>query len=374
MKNLNPYETSGLVSPIYCGAKAPFFICHSTEEFNTLVGESGEPYRLIKDVLQFTTLVRELGMIQPSKNYSLEEHNVWIATGEIFIPEEWTSIGMILYKLVNNKPVPTDNCYIRIYGFVGYSNMFTIATSAGLYNISAMLWDISAAVKTNFHKVNPIIQKSSEEKAKKFLENKRPMLADLRFVYYTLFADMDEYTAAKKAYGNFMSKERTDRLRNTERIKNLIVKELGVIIPNLAEEILKEYPVNEMAKDMKSIVKKTLEAKDFSHKDAKEAMEFILDNSVKAQSVLTAPQAKPLTEGAKVEQIGETVIHTMNGDLSSITKRKKDPTEEATVLDSVTKAKIEDELAVPRDGYSMGGNPDFKDPAKLFPDDIDARL
>jgi len=372
MKTVNPYEKGRYVNAIYMGAKPPFFIAHSTEELKQI--NEDEPYMLIHNVLEYAEFIKKEGLTNSGERYNVEKYNIWIPTGEIYVPDYYISTGQIVYQLNEGKPIPTDNCYIKVYGFMGFNSMFTLATSAGLFNISAMIWDISAAVKPNFYMIEVVRanqKRLTENRVKKVLEGKRPNLADLRFIYYNLFGDMDVYSAGRKAYGAYMTKERVDKLRNTERIKKMIAKELAVIIPNLAEEILKEYSVPEMAKDMKNIVKKTLDKKEnFSHKDAIEAMNFVLDNSVKAPAVLSKPQDAPLVEGRKIQTIGGTTIHSADGDIMNLMAKKPDSTEQATVLNEQQINKAESELGIPSEGYVMSDKPNkFTPPDKLFPDD-----
>jgi len=370
MKTVNPYETNAVVSPIYCGAKAPLFIAHSTEELEQI--NTGVPYTLIHNVLELVDLIKASGYVNPYTNYSVQDLNWWLPTGEIYVPDIYTSNGMILYLLIDGKPVVTDNCYIQVLGLAGHSNKFTLATSAGLINVSAMDWSFSAALRVNF-KVSTVLKQDQvsnyQAGAERAIQGNRPRVGDLRFIYYTLFSDMDIYVAAKKAYGRFMTKERTDQLRNTDRIKKLIAKELSMIIPNLAEEILKKYPIEEIAGDMKEVVKKTIDAKEFNHKNAIEALTFVLDNSVKAPAVLSAPQSQPLVDGRIVQTIGETSIHSATQDVMSLMK-KKDETEKAVVLNETEYRKAETDLAVPHDGYVMATSPGgLPEPDKLFPDD-----
>lgn len=376
MKTVNPYETTGAISALYAGAKAPFFVAHSVEEFRQIQEQDGfDKYHMITNILEFTNLIKSLGMDQPSKSYSLEEHNVWVSTGEIFIPDVFATTGQILYLLNNGKPVPTDGVFVRVYGFIGYNNMWTIATSSGLFNITALKWEVSGAVKYNFKIVEADklkFQHTSKGNVDKIMEAKRPKMGDLRFVYYMLFGNMNEGMAARKAYGSYIKTEDVKRLRSSERIKKILAKELSVIIPNLAEEILKKYPIDEIAEDMKNIVKKTIEQnpEKYNHKDAIEAMNFILDNSVKAPAILSAPQNQPLVDGRKVTTIGQTTIHSADGEIANLMQKKVDNTERAVIMSEQDFKKAESELGVPSDGYVMSDTPaKLVEPDKLFPDE-----
>jgi hypothetical protein len=375
MKTVNPYETTGAISALYAGAKPPFFVAHSKAEFKQIIEDDGGTPIILYNVLDFTALIKRLNYLESSKSYSLDEHNVWICTGELFVPDRYIETGQILYALDKGKPVTTDGVYIRVYGFVGYNSMFSIATSSGLFNISALKWDVSGALKYNYKIVEADRLKfisTSAGNSKKVIESKRTKVGDLRFVYYMLFADMDTAQAARKAYGSYMKVEDVKKLRSTDRIKKILVKELGVIIPSLPEEILKQYSIEEIAKDMRQVVKKTMEknADQFNHKDAIEAINFVLDNSVKAPAILGAPQDQPLVEGRKVTTIGQTVIHSADGEITNLLAKKLDTTERATVLSEQEVRKTENDLGVPIDGYVMSDSPAYLvEPDKLFPDE-----
>lgn len=374
MKTVNPYETTGAISALYAGAKPPFFVADSVAEFNQ-IQEGNSLYIIIKNAIEFAQLIKKLGYMKPSQNYSLQEHNVWIATGELFVPDVYASTGQILYKLHEGKPIRTDNVFVQIFGFVGYNNMWTVATSSGLFNISAMLWEVSGAIKYNYKIVEADRLKfisTSKGNAERTLVGMKPKIGDLRFIYYMLFADMDADQAARKAYGSYMKKDDVKRLRDLPRIKKLITKELSVIIPNLSEEILKQYPIEEIAKDMKDIVKKTLDQKpeNFNHKNSIEAMNFILENSIKATPVLSLPQEAPLVEGRKVTTIGQTTIHSADGEIVNLLAKQPDKTERATVLSEQEIRKTENDLGIPVGGYVMSDSPaHLVEPDKLFPDE-----
>lgn len=326
---------------LYHNVKFPLTICHSTEEFNEVTkGTNPIIISTMDELVKFTA-----GYERDVPNY-IQDKNVWIATGEIYRPDTWIN-GVIFYQ-VNEKgnPIPTDNCYVQLVSFWIAVNRIIVATSSGVYMIGMFGKWVTAAKKSNFSVIAEHPENNSMERRKKnfekLLKRKRLSASDVRFIYYLMLPNMPfktPYQAALKAYGAWITVAIAEKLLETERIKEGIIKEIRKMIPNFDEILMKVYPLEELAGDMKKMVQKTLEVDatkynvDATRKALKTVMEAI-DN----KAVLSPFQPTPLIPGTTPQMI------------SSEERQKTFATEQSAFLNEETIAEFEKSTGTPLSG------------------------
>ena len=296
----------------YINVKFPVFILHSTEELKSFVEDVKKPARVVKNTSELITFIGEKtgGLKEGSDTTQIvntQEDNVWLATNEIYKPDKFIN-GVILYQTENGEPIKTDNCYIQLLSFKVYPSGIIAATSSGLYLLRFWGGWVTAALKPNFSKTSSTGKTpagtAAIQKAKhmKLLKRKRLTAGDVRFIFYTVLPSMqfkDVYAAAHKAYGTTYPKKIIDKLLETERIQQGIIKEIAKMIPNFEEILLKVYSQEEIATDIKTMVKKTLErnSNEYDVEATRKALSVVF--KVLDQPTTISPyQSSPLIAGA----------------------------------------------------------------------------
>ncbi len=296
------------IDKLYHGIKFPLFICYSTEEFNECNKEAISPPKVISTLDDMLKFIQEYPR---NETHYIQDKNVWIATNEVYKPDLWMN-GVILYQTdEQGSPVPTDNCYVQFVSFNIVTNRILVATSSGIFMLGLFGKWITAAKKENFDVVslNPTTNSPANrlKKLEKLLKRKTLSAGDIRFVYY-LMLPMSPYKsiyeAAHGAYGGWITKEYVNKLLNSERIKQAIIKEIRKMIPNFDEILQKIYPLDELASDMKKMVQKTLDVDSSKYNvDAtRKALKTIFE-ALNAEAMISPFQANPLVPGAKVSMV-----------------------------------------------------------------------
>lgn len=312
------------VDPIYLefiSKGNQLFVYYSNEEFkNNVFADGDKQVTIINNINDLHFLLKKFK--ESKKDFGYEpiryyDEQVWIATGETIVPNFWTPTGEIIYKLDEfSNIIRTDNCYVRLIGIKPMPGGLAIYTSSGIYHATLFNWSISAAIKEQFCKIRDREGTSREfryaRKLKKVLQSKRPLHADIRFIHYLINKDSVYYgkvdEALTKAYAQFgLRKEDRAKIFNTDRMRNLLFKELKTIMPDISDDIRKEFTGEKVAQYVKKMSEHALDKG--TTKDQKEVLEIVLTladyNPLKAleQRVIAGQPIQLIGEGDNSQRI-----------------------------------------------------------------------
>ena len=233
MKEVDLRKMLGKVSPKYAGISQPMMVYHSIKEFKEHVIPTSPI--LIRDIGNFQEYLKRYDLLGKNTYANVSSSNVWIATGEKFIPDFWTPKGVIMWKMKNNQLIPTDNCFIQLFYLYSGSSNYMIYTSSGVYNISINKWFLSAAVKDQFlreHGFNSynLGGQLYQENIKKFFDKKMTSVRDVRAFHclFNPFSDtfMQPDKTIKRVFGGM-------KFYETNRFRRIFIKEMRTLMPDL---------------------------------------------------------------------------------------------------------------------------------------------
>lgn len=257
------------VSPKYINAKQPMRVYHSTKELTKY--EFNKDLIVIKNIYEFQKFIQEYGLVAANEFITVSDKNVWLATGEKYVPDIFSPNNAKTYILRNNKLIPTDNCYIRLYVIHSLSNRYLLFTSSGIFVVSISRWDLSAAIKPTFISVNGNTNSSYipadqyKKRLAQILETNKVKVADIRMIHLLLnpmskgtFLNPDG--AAKEAYGYFVHKEDREKIFQTQKFRDLFMRELSRIMPDLKGAIQKKNNPDVIAEMLNKIASMAIES------------------------------------------------------------------------------------------------------------------
>lgn len=269
MKIIDLHKRTEKVSPKYIDVPQPMYAYDSTEEFK----ENVSNYILISNMMEFTDFVSKFTDILKRDDHQdfvrLKNMNVWIATGEKFIPEVCNIYGHITYRTTDDhKLVPTDNTYIRLVGVQRFKNMFLCYTSTGIFPVSMVKWEFTAGVKDQFQRTKSGVKgahkQGYEEKLKTLLSRQKATVQDA-ITFNLLMNPMSSHTfmnpeaAVGEAYGMYIKKKDRMKLIETKRFRDFFVTQLGKIMPDLVKDIRKHVSTDDIGVFIKKMMDGAIE-------------------------------------------------------------------------------------------------------------------
>lgn len=268
MKIIDLRKRTDKVSPKYMDVPQPMYAYDSTDEFK----ENQSSYMLLTNMIEFTEFIKNFTDILKQDDHQdfvlLKEYNVWIATGEKFIPEVCNIFGHITYRTTDDhKLVPTDNTYIRLFGVQRFKNMFLTYTSTGVFPVSMVKWEFTAAVKDQFVKTKTgtkgAHKQGYDEKLETLLNRKKATVQDA--ITFNLLMNplsstfMNADAAVGEAYGMYIKKKDRHKLIETTRFRDFFISQLGKIMPDLVKDIRKNVSTDDIGKFIKQMMDKAIE-------------------------------------------------------------------------------------------------------------------
>jgi hypothetical protein len=328
------------VSPKYIGVPQPMYVYHSTEEFE----ENVKDYILIKNIFQFYNFIKE-NKIEEPRWHNIYQKNVWLATNEKHIPIQVDIYGSVTYKLDNNKPVPTDNCYIRLCSLQVFKYTYLLWTSSGLYNVSLKSWELSAGIKTQFMKTRISKEtgyKPYPERLEKALGRKKSTVRDMQFLLMLINplsdAFLDTDACFRRVFPEIRKKDR-DKYLNTDRFKKLFVQQLGKLMPELVKGIQKHNTPDDIGEYLKKMREAALEKG--STQDQIEALNVALKLGYADKIIHTGNDLKALEDNKFTPLISENAPNLIGqGNIGQ------------HIIDEDDKVKDEDEVKAPPENAS----------------------
>lgn len=265
MKEIDLRNMTGRVSPKYIDVPQPMLVLHSTQELINLPGNK----IVIDGVGDFYQFMKTHNLLEMSTYANIIDLNVWLATGEKFVPDYFTEYDVIMWKLEGNQAIPTDNCYIRLYFVLSVKRMYLLFTSSGLFSVSLTKYELSAAVKSQYIRVatrNTTTLGNREhyqENLKRLLDKKTSTVRNTR-LFYILFSRESPYflnvdEAIKVVYGGAIKAKDRKRLIESFNFQRTFLKELEYFMPELKLAFQKNITDDQMVNMALTIFDKSTE-------------------------------------------------------------------------------------------------------------------
>ncbi len=287
----------------YKDVPQPMFIYHSTEEL-----ECNELNRYVfSNSSELAVTLRDKG--EPFLQGLCAKQPTFLNTLETIVPEAFNLYGDILFRLTNMEVTITDACYVRVYEVIIISHTTAhLVTSSGMQVIyrDCTGGDISAAVRPRYYSPrgwDRRFMKKHREKGrtnliKKYSTSKKPLPLDWKLIDLLLNplrkeSFLNTRKAAENAFGPTISGHGKSALRKSdiaeimgsERIQNLIFKEMEKIMPELIQAIKAESSPTKVAVYLDKIAADAVANKDLSIKDKLLAVSGIIQTGYKDEGI-----------------------------------------------------------------------------------------
>lgn len=308
MRLVNADSNSIVSHKIYAKIPQPMPIYHSTEEFQ--LNEQVEANKVIK---KEDLYLEYRNLIFPEDKFYHPVVDTFISTGETFVPLTFTKEGFLLYEIVGMIPKPTDNCYIKLFGVL-YNPGGTkyLVTSSGMWSLIPIP-RLSAGVppKITFErgwnmKLNREARAKSVTKIKHQLKTSNKLnMMDYKFISKLLNPLAGDFflnpmLSAKNSYkpnANPMSDSELMGILASERVQKLILKELKIVMPELAKAIQDQTDPQAIATMLQRIADDTIKKPDSSVEDKLLSVQAILNAGYPDQAVNLNPPREMIAGG-----------------------------------------------------------------------------
>lgn len=321
MREVNLRDMTERVSPKYFDVPQPMKILHSKEEFRKRVMERENSYVLIENMKDFHEFMSARDLFRYGLYANVTKLNVWIATGETFIPEEFTDKDVIMWKLDEmGKPISTDNCFIQLHIIYALRGSYLAFCSSGVFRISINNWDFSAAVKPQFLRAmtyNPGqlgSRRNYDHNLQKLLNRKAQTVRNTR-LFYLLFSKESPYflkpdAAIKAVYGNSIRTADFKKLLNSAQLHTTFLREMEFLMPELKKAFQEKITDVQMVEMALGIFKKAQD--DGTVDDSLKAYDLIMnlrEEDYGKEIPLVGIGAKTPSSSAKLISPGTKTFH-----------------------------------------------------------------
>jgi len=316
MRKVDLRKKDGGVSPKYLNVSQPMYIFHSKKELKEHITKNElTTFHIIRGVEDFLGFTKKYGLQGRNKFCQVSDVNVFVATGEKFVPKSLASAGVekgiIHWELdEEGRAIPTDNCFIQLHLILSARNHYLCFFSNGIEMLSISRWNLTAAVKDQFKNPSSVVEgvrerSTYDERLKALLERKRATVRDVR-LFHLLFNPLsDTYLklddAVKKIYGLTIRKDDREKIVQTKRFRELFRKELAYLMGDLQKAFKTEIPDKEMVEMAKLIFDKSLT--DGTTDDSLKVYDAIL-NIRESDETVSVGESK-LIDGAKSPKLIE---------------------------------------------------------------------
>lgn len=245
-------------SMCYLHIEQPMFVYHSDEEFNQNVPE---PREILSNIGDYSDFIHRhnISLTYNSNNKFIDvtELNVWLRTIDKFIPETADALGNITYKLdENGNPIPTDNCYVRLYRITPTPTRNVFFTSSGVHTVGISKWNPTAAQRWSYsQETDPRMgvggrNANYPEKLEKVIR-KRMSTIQMTKVVSVMFNPASVYfgdfNGAIKAMYPWVKADDRSKLLETESFKRTLMSVLKTFFPDLAPKIREIHSPDSLA-------------------------------------------------------------------------------------------------------------------------------
>lgn len=299
MRLVNANHPTLKANAIYHKFEQPMPIYHNTEELY-----ANEPEPIVENKEDLYNKYKQI--VFPDNLYWYPvKGNMFIATGEKYVPETFTREGFIIYKTDGMNVVRTDNCYIRFFGILYLpGGARCVVTATGLWYLRPES-RISAAVPPRLQdergwnlKLNREIRSRSVDKITNNLKTgKKLTVMDYKFISKVLNPlaggfFLNPLLSAKQSYrpnANPLSNIDLMQILASERVQKLILKELEVVMPELAKAIQDKSTPEGVAEMLQTIANDTIKKPDASVEDKLLSVQAILNAGYPTEGVTLNP-------------------------------------------------------------------------------------
>lgn len=226
-------------------------------------------------------------------NHLKKDHKIFLGTDEKVVPDVIDERGNVTYKLSEFKVIHTDGCYIQLLMSQNIRNSFVLVTSSGVWTASDKEVYMSAGVPPrlqppSFWNKDIRKQKSEHNKTKrlyKYMHGKTEIIEDTKFVSYFLNPLSPTYLnvmgSAQSSYnlaGNVkLNARQIMEVVSTPRVYNIILRELGVFMPALAEAVKKKSTPDSVAIMLNNIAEMAIKNENTSVDDKLKSVQAIVN-------------------------------------------------------------------------------------------------
>jgi len=255
------------VNTKYLNVPQPMYILHSTEELKNHLKDK-KVFYILRGLDDFVNFLEKYNLRDRTMYAQVTDLNVWIPTGEKFVPDRTNREGAILWKLDSEgRVIPTDNCYVQLHLIHTAKSKYIAFLSSGIEILSLANWKLSAARKYQYNVASTsfgVLNNKGryKEDLKNLLKRKRATVRDMRLVHLLLnplsdvFLQVDK--AVKLVYGNSIRKADREKVVKTERFRKLFIKELGALMSDLKLAFKEGITDKEMVEMIKEIFDKSI--------------------------------------------------------------------------------------------------------------------
>ena len=278
------------VDSVYNGVQQPMFSYTSIAEFKEYVAKplakEGKKLTLLKTHVDIIKYAYELNEYVEEGNsdkdievvyqdtgvklFMFTKKNIWIATGEKQIVLSLSSVSKAKITYMRDSQgniVKTDNTFIRLYAFRYLGSYIIAYTSSGIFKISLMnKGTLTAGIREDFNQIfRPVLPErlTYETKLHKMLVRKKPTYTDSLVFNFLMNPFSPTYlqpdASVKKVFKNRIKAKDRIKYIETERFRKFFIKQLGALMPELAEEIRKHNTPEDLALFIKRMREKVLE-------------------------------------------------------------------------------------------------------------------
>lgn len=226
-------------------------------------------------------------------NHLKKDRKVFLATDEVVVPDVIDERGNVTYKLYKFKVVHTDGCYIQLLMSQNIRNSFILVTSSGVWTASDKEIYMSAGVPPRLQPPsfwNKDIRRSKTEHTKakklyKYMHGKSELIEDTKFVSYFLNPLSPTYLnvmgSAQSSYnlsGNVkLNAKQIMEVVSTSRVHNIILRELGVFMPALADAVKKKSTPESVATMLNDIAEMAIKSENTSVDDKLKSVQAVIN-------------------------------------------------------------------------------------------------
>jgi hypothetical protein len=238
----------------YNHVNQPMFTYTTPEEFVVNMKAKGEKVIVIKDVLDFFKKVNDL--IKDRKphrtggianhDFLLTDDNIWVATGEKYIPLTANRYLEINYKLdANGNKIPTKNTFVQLHAVKRLAQSYVCYTSSGIFSIGLNKWRFTAAIRDDWNQSDGFRRErpTYNKRLKTLLERKKPTVRDallfMNIMNPLSSTYLDPDASVKKVYATEVRSGDREKVVQSERFKLFFTRQLEKLMPELVAGIKK---------------------------------------------------------------------------------------------------------------------------------------
>lgn len=256
---------TGSIDRKYFNVPQPMVIYHNEDELDT----NETNVRKIRSKGEFFDFIVERGL-KAGEYPNFISEKIFIKSTDQYLPEYTDDLGITYFKInENHEFTKSEGCWVQLF-YIGLHSYFSyIFTSSGIWLATSTKWDISGGPKTQYMVVKnnrKNLTDKSQRLLGRILRNGKGVNDEIRVIHTMLnplspyFLDLEG--ATRFIFKNKLTAEDKKKLISSEKFRNILMKELGIIIPGLTSAIREKLPPDKIADVLSTIVTKSVEKED----------------------------------------------------------------------------------------------------------------